>query len=107
MHRRRILTLPGIPICLLTACKLSGQVFTCTTDPLYLQEIDATLFPPLNIHASVCEPFHPRTYDTLHANGLLSHHINSEHCDTLDFLLEMDRILRPEICMRPWYSGSY
>ncbi|KAF6171379.1 hypothetical protein GIB67_009520 [Kingdonia uniflora] len=45
-----------------------------------------------------CEPFptYPRTYDMLHANGLLSHHINSEHCDTLDLLLEMDRILRPE-----------
>ncbi|KAJ4959645.1 hypothetical protein NE237_019555 [Protea cynaroides] len=44
-----------------------------------------------------CEPFptYPRTYDLLHANGLLSLVLNSE-CDVSDFLLEMDRILRPE-----------
>ncbi|XP_010258082.1 PREDICTED: probable methyltransferase PMT5 [Nelumbo nucifera] len=44
-----------------------------------------------------CEPFptYPRTYDMLHANGLLSHIINSE-CDISNLLLEMDRILRPE-----------
>lgn len=44
-----------------------------------------------------CEPFptYPRTYDMLHANGLLSH-LSSERCSMMDFLLEMDRILRPE-----------
>ncbi|KAL3379727.1 hypothetical protein AABB24_000439 [Solanum stoloniferum] len=44
-----------------------------------------------------CEPFptYPRTYDMLHANGLLSH-IASQDCSTLELLLEMDRILRPE-----------
>ncbi|KAF8399585.1 hypothetical protein HHK36_015453 [Tetracentron sinense] len=47
---------------------------------------------------SGCEPFptYPRTYDMLHANGLLSRHFNSEKCDILDLFLEMDRILRPE-----------
>lgn len=44
-----------------------------------------------------CEPFptYPRTYDLLHANGLLSQFI-SEHCSMIDLFLEMDRILRPE-----------
>ncbi|XP_049388100.1 probable methyltransferase PMT5 [Solanum stenotomum] len=44
-----------------------------------------------------CEPFptYPRTYDMLHANGLLSH-IDSQDCSMLELLLEMDRILRPE-----------
>ncbi|KAJ0494109.1 putative S-adenosyl-L-methionine-dependent methyltransferase [Helianthus annuus] len=44
-----------------------------------------------------CEPFptYPRTYDMLHANGLLSHLI-SEGCSITNLLLEMDRILRPE-----------
>ncbi|XP_061347265.1 probable methyltransferase PMT5 [Gastrolobium bilobum] len=44
-----------------------------------------------------CEPFptYPRTYDMLHANGLLSH-ITSEKCSLIDLFLEMDRILRPE-----------
>ncbi|KAK9276559.1 hypothetical protein L1049_006094 [Liquidambar formosana] len=44
-----------------------------------------------------CEPFptYPRTYDMLHANGLLSH-LNSERCNIMDLFLEMDRILRPE-----------
>ncbi|XP_043703970.1 probable methyltransferase PMT5 [Telopea speciosissima] len=43
-----------------------------------------------------CEPFptYPRTYDMLHANGLLS--IVLKECDLSDLLLEMDRILRPE-----------
>nr|XP_043608065.1 probable methyltransferase PMT5 [Erigeron canadensis] len=43
------------------------------------------------------EPFptYPRTYDMLHANGLLSHLI-SEECSITNLLLEMDRILRPE-----------
>ncbi|XP_061368003.1 probable methyltransferase PMT4 isoform X3 [Gastrolobium bilobum] len=44
-----------------------------------------------------CEPFptYPRTYDMLHANGLLSHP-SSERCSMKDLFLEMDRILRPE-----------
>ncbi|PON64679.1 putative methyltransferase PMT [Trema orientale] len=44
-----------------------------------------------------CEPFptYPRTYDMLHANGLLSH-LASERCSMRDVFLEMDRILRPE-----------
>ncbi|XP_062111400.1 probable methyltransferase PMT5 [Humulus lupulus] len=44
-----------------------------------------------------CEPFptYPRTYDMLHASGLLSH-MASERCTMRDLLLEMDRILRPE-----------
>ncbi|KAJ4974007.1 hypothetical protein NE237_007181 [Protea cynaroides] len=44
-----------------------------------------------------CEPFptYPRTYDMVHANGLLSLVLNSQ-CDLSDLLLEMDRILRPE-----------
>ncbi|KAI3502514.1 hypothetical protein L1887_30625 [Cichorium endivia] len=44
-----------------------------------------------------CEPFptYPRTYDMLHANGLLSNLI-SNGCSTTNLLLEMDRILRPE-----------
>ncbi|XP_071928413.1 probable methyltransferase PMT5 isoform X1 [Coffea arabica] len=44
-----------------------------------------------------CEPFptYPRTYDLLHANGLLSH-IASQGCSMIDLLFEMDRILRPE-----------
>ncbi|RYR17817.1 hypothetical protein Ahy_B03g062494 isoform A [Arachis hypogaea] len=44
-----------------------------------------------------CEPFptYPRTYDMLHANGLISH-LASESCNMLELFLEMDRILRPE-----------
>ncbi|KAK4842122.1 hypothetical protein QYF36_016079 [Acer negundo] len=44
-----------------------------------------------------CEPFptYPRTYDMLHANGLLTQ-LSSERCDMMELFLEMDRILRPE-----------
>ncbi|XP_022776758.1 probable methyltransferase PMT5 [Durio zibethinus] len=44
-----------------------------------------------------CEPFptYPRTYDMIHANGLLTHLI-SERCGLMDLFIEMDRILRPE-----------
>ncbi|RWR91935.1 putative methyltransferase PMT5 [Cinnamomum micranthum f. kanehirae] len=44
-----------------------------------------------------CEPFptYPRTYDMLHAKGLLSH-LSSKDCDISYLFLEMDRILRPE-----------
>ncbi|KAG9441789.1 hypothetical protein H6P81_017643 [Aristolochia fimbriata] len=45
-----------------------------------------------------CESFptYPRTYDMLHASGLLSHVLGTEGCDLSDLFLEMDRILRPE-----------
>ncbi|KAL9225884.1 hypothetical protein vseg_001760 [Gypsophila vaccaria] len=44
-----------------------------------------------------CEPFptYPRSYDMLHASGLLSH-LSSEKCRMMDLFLEMERILRPE-----------
>ncbi|KAK4479823.1 hypothetical protein RD792_015363 [Penstemon davidsonii] len=44
-----------------------------------------------------CEPFptYPRTYDMLHAKGLLSH-LATQSCNMVDLMLEMDRILRPE-----------
>ncbi|KAI3452899.1 hypothetical protein Pfo_009562 [Paulownia fortunei] len=44
-----------------------------------------------------CEPFptYSRTYDMLHAKGLLSH-LASERCSMVDLIFEMDRILRPE-----------
>ncbi|PIN05145.1 Sterol 24-C-methyltransferase [Handroanthus impetiginosus] len=44
-----------------------------------------------------CEPFptYPRSYDMLHAKGLLSH-LASERCSMVDLIFEMDRILRPE-----------
>ncbi|KAL8533659.1 hypothetical protein ACS0TY_009890 [Phlomoides rotata] len=44
-----------------------------------------------------CEPFptYPRTYDLLHAKGLLSH-LASERCSVVNLILEMDRIIRPE-----------
>ena len=51
-----------------------------------------------------CEPFptYPRTYDMLHANGLLSL-LASERCSVRDLFLEMDRILRPEVSLlNPW-----
>jgi len=46
-----------------------------------------------------CEAFptYPRTYDMLHAAGLLSQEFNHQYkCGMLDLFLEMDRILRPE-----------
>ncbi|KAG6601470.1 putative methyltransferase PMT4, partial [Cucurbita argyrosperma subsp. sororia] len=44
-----------------------------------------------------CQPFptYPRTYDLLHANGLLSQLLSSR-CSMIELLVEMDRILRPE-----------
>ncbi|KAM7464460.1 hypothetical protein LguiA_032581 [Lonicera macranthoides] len=44
-----------------------------------------------------CEPFptYARTYDMLHANGLLTY-LALEGCSMTSLLLEMDRILRPE-----------
>ncbi|KAL6573278.1 putative pectin methyltransferase qua2 [Orobanche hederae] len=46
-----------------------------------------------------CEPFptYPRTYDLVHAAGLLSlEFIEKPRCQMLDLLTEIDRILRPE-----------
>ncbi|KAL5705218.1 putative pectin methyltransferase qua2 [Ranunculus cassubicifolius] len=46
-----------------------------------------------------CEPFptYPRTYDMVHAQGLLTIESNQlKKCTTLDLFTEMDRILRPE-----------
>lgn len=47
-----------------------------------------------------CKPFptYPRTYDMLHAKGLLSH-LASEGCSMINLLFEMDRILRPEVIL--------
>ncbi|KAG9151938.1 hypothetical protein Leryth_002207 [Lithospermum erythrorhizon] len=44
-----------------------------------------------------CEPFptYPRTYDMLHAKGLLAL-LRLQRCSILDLVFEMDRILRPE-----------
>ncbi|XP_047953567.1 probable methyltransferase PMT5 [Salvia hispanica] len=44
-----------------------------------------------------CEPFptYSRTYDMLHAKGLLSH-LASDKCSITDLIFDMDRILRPE-----------
>ncbi|KAJ6791703.1 putative pectin methyltransferase QUA2 isoform X3 [Iris pallida] len=46
-----------------------------------------------------CEAFptFPRTYDMVHAEGLLSLMMHQQHrCSTLDTFVEIDRILRPE-----------
>ncbi|OAY78129.1 probable pectin methyltransferase QUA2 [Ananas comosus] len=46
-----------------------------------------------------CEAFptYPRTYDMVHAEGLLSLERHQKHrCSMLDIFLEVDRILRPE-----------
>lgn len=55
-------------------------------------------------HASVvhrCESFstYPRTYDLLHASHIFSHYQGrgQEGCLLEDILLEMDRIIRPEV----------
>lgn len=47
-----------------------------------------------------CEPFpsYPRTYDMVHAEGLLSHESDQQRrCSMLDIFIEIDRILRPEV----------
>jgi putative pectin methyltransferase len=51
-------------------------------------------------HVFRCEAFptYPRTYDMVHADGLLSLGKNKKHrCSTLDIFLEVGRILRPEV----------
>ncbi|KAG7962016.1 hypothetical protein I3843_09G044400 [Carya illinoinensis] len=47
-----------------------------------------------------CEPFstYPRTYDLLHADHLFSHYkSHGEGCLLEDIMLEMDRIIRPQV----------
>jgi putative pectin methyltransferase len=47
-----------------------------------------------------CEAFptYPRTYDMVHAEGLLSLEKHRKgKCSILDIFLEVDRILRPEV----------
>lgn len=55
-----------------------------------------------------CEPFptYPRTYDMLHAYGLISH-LSSERCSMVELFLEMDRILRPEVWCPCLYAFSW
>ncbi|EPS65073.1 hypothetical protein M569_09706, partial [Genlisea aurea] len=46
-----------------------------------------------------CEPFptYPRTYDLVHAQGLLSLEFNEKpRCRLIDLFVEIDRVLRPE-----------
>ncbi|KAG4383463.1 hypothetical protein AAZX31_13G073300 [Glycine max] len=45
-----------------------------------------------------CEAFptYPRTYDLVHAAGLLSLETEQHRCSMLDLFIEIDRILRPE-----------
>jgi len=47
-----------------------------------------------------CEAFptYPRTYDLVHASGFLSLEAEQHRCTMLDMFLEIDRILRPEVC---------
>jgi hypothetical protein len=47
-----------------------------------------------------CESFptYPRTYDLVHAAGLLSLEMGQQHrCTSLDLFTEIDRLLRPEV----------
>ncbi|KAI6696851.1 hypothetical protein NL676_016970 [Syzygium grande] len=56
-----------------------------------------------------CEPFftYPRTYDLLHANNLLACCKNGgEGCLLEDIILEMDRILRPEVLYDSYRFGG-
>ncbi|XP_056684133.1 probable pectin methyltransferase QUA2 [Spinacia oleracea] len=45
-----------------------------------------------------CEAFptYPRTYDMVHADGLLTLEGSQRRCNTFDIFVEIDRILRPE-----------
>ena len=52
-----------------------------------------------------CEAFpsYPRTYDMIHADGLLSLETQQhQKCTILDLFLDIDRLLRPEV--RRMYS---
>lgn len=46
-----------------------------------------------------CEAFptYPRTYDMVHADGLLTLEGSQRRCNTFDIFVEIDRILRPEV----------
>lgn len=47
-----------------------------------------------------CEAFpsYPRSYDMVHADGLLSLETNKQsRCSLLDLFFEIDRLLRPEV----------
>lgn len=54
------------------------------------------VFTKLQFNKLRCEAFptYPRSYDMVHASGLLS---LKHSCSTLDIFLEVDRILRPEV----------
>lgn len=66
-----------------------------TVGPNYLPLILDRGF--IGIQHDWCEAFptYPRTYDMVHAHGLLSLETR-KRCSMLDMLLEIDRILRPE-----------
>ena len=52
------------------------------------------------IISSRCEAFptYPRTYDMVHAEGLLSLETDQQRrCTMLDLFSEIDRLLRPEV----------
>ncbi|XP_077249909.1 putative pectin methyltransferase QUA2 [Tasmannia lanceolata] len=68
-----------------------------TTGPNYLPLILDRGF--VGVLHDWCEAFptYPRTYDMVHAEGLLSLETGRKHrCTMLDLFLEIDRILRPE-----------
>ncbi|KAG6508218.1 probable pectin methyltransferase QUA2 [Zingiber officinale] len=68
-----------------------------TNGPNYLPLIFDRGF--IGVQHDWCEAFptYPRTYDMVHAEGLLSLEARQMHrCSTFDILLEIDRILRPE-----------
>ncbi|KAG1366526.1 putative pectin methyltransferase QUA2 [Cocos nucifera] len=68
-----------------------------TSGPNYLPLIFDRGF--IGVQHDWCEAFptYPRTYDMVHADGLLSLEFHQKHrCSTLDIFLEIDRILRPE-----------
>ncbi|WOK92174.1 hypothetical protein Cni_G00865 [Canna indica] len=68
-----------------------------TSSPNYLPLIFDRGF--VGVQHDWCEAFptYPRTYDMVHADGLLSLESGQKHrCSMLDIFLEIDRILRPE-----------
>jgi len=59
-----------------------------------------SLAPIVKLVPHRCEPFstYPRTYDLLHADHLFTHYkIYGEGCLLEDIMLEMDRIIRPQV----------
>ncbi|CAL9122893.1 unnamed protein product [Musa acuminata var. zebrina] len=68
-----------------------------TSGPNYLPLIFDRGF--IGVQHDWCEAFptYPRTYDMVHADGLLSLETRQKHrCSMLNIFLEIDRILRPE-----------